>query len=143
MYTKDRLKILIDRLGLKLKDFSRKTGIPYQSLLKYLSGERTPTEDNLKKIAIHLGVNLNWLLTGEGEMFIRKGGGGEKIDIKDIPIHNIKEWLDEFWANASDDEKAWLKVEFGRAFPEYKEWLLKKELAEERNPPISQTSGAA
>lgn len=72
MYTKDRLKILTNILGLNLKEFSAKTGIPYQSLLKYLSGERRPTEDNLQKMAIHLGINLNWLLTGEGEMFIQK-----------------------------------------------------------------------
>lgn len=72
MSTKDRLKFLIDLLGLKLKEFSKKTEIPYPTLLKYLSGERTPTEDNLQKLAIHLGVNLNWLLTGEGEPFIEK-----------------------------------------------------------------------
>jgi len=66
-----RLKILIDLLGLSLKDFSRKTGIPYPTLLDYLADKRTPGGDNLQKIAMQLHVNLNWLLTGEGEPFIK------------------------------------------------------------------------
>jgi phage repressor protein C with HTH and peptisase S24 domain len=72
MDVKDRLKILIDLLGLKIKDFSRKTGVPYPTLLHYLNGTRSPTQENLQKIAIQTQCNLNWLLTGEGEPFIKK-----------------------------------------------------------------------
>lgn len=72
MNVNDRLKILIELLGLNLKEFSRRTNIPYQSLLNYLSSKRSPTLENLQKIAIHLNCNLNWLLTGEGEPFIKK-----------------------------------------------------------------------
>jgi len=74
MTIKERLKFLIDLLGLSLKDFSRKTGIPYPTLLQYLSGKREPVPENLQKIAIHVNVNLNWLLTGEGEPFVKKEG---------------------------------------------------------------------
>jgi len=72
MMIKDRLKILIDLLNLNLKEFSRKTRIPYPTLLQYLAGKREPVPENLQKIAIHLNVNLNWLLTGEGEPFMKK-----------------------------------------------------------------------
>lgn len=65
----ERLKVLIDSLGLNLKDFSRKTGIPYPTLQHYLSGRSEPGAENLQKIVIQFDVNLNWLLTGEGEMF--------------------------------------------------------------------------
>ncbi len=134
MMIKDRLKIIIDLLGLNLKDFSRKTGIPYPTLLQYLSGKREPVPENLKKIAIHLNVNLNWLLTGEGEPFIKK----KPINIKDIPLENMKRWLEEFWQNATDEERAWLKIEFMRVFPEYKEWLLKKEQEQSEDPSSAQ-----
>jgi len=80
MMIKDRLKILIDLLGLNLKEFSRKTGIPYPTLLQYLSGKREPIPENLQKIAIHLNVNLNWLLIGEGEPFVKK----EPVEMDDI-----------------------------------------------------------
>ena len=55
-------------------------------------------------------------------MFIKK----KIVNIKDIHLENIKAWLDEFWENASDEEKTWLKIQFEKAFPEYKEWLFKK-----------------
>lgn len=85
-----RLKILIDILGLTLKDFSRQTGIPYQSLLNYLGGKREPNLENLQKIAIQTNCNLNWLLTGEGEMF-RRGEKGELKVSEKVPIYNVRE----------------------------------------------------
>ncbi|WP_283166872.1 XRE family transcriptional regulator [Thermodesulfovibrio yellowstonii] len=72
MNIKNRLKFLIDTLKISYKDFSKKTGIPYTSLQNYIYGSRQPTIENLQKICTQLNVNLNWLLTGEGEMFINK-----------------------------------------------------------------------
>lgn len=72
MSIKERLKILIDLLGFNIKQFSRQTGIPYRTLQNYLLGLREPTIENISKISTHLGINLNWLLTGEGEIFIKK-----------------------------------------------------------------------
>ena len=68
----DRLKKLIEILGINLKEFSARTGIPYRTLQAYLKGEIIPGGENLQKIAAVFCVNLNWLLTGEGEMFIKK-----------------------------------------------------------------------
>ncbi len=61
-------------------------------------------------------------------MFVKAEGTGAEppVKIQDIPLYNIKAWLDEFWAKASEDEKAWLKIEF-------KEWLLKKEQLERKD----------
>jgi len=74
----ERLKILIDLLGLSLKDFSSKTGIPYPTLQHYLSGRSEPGAENLQKIVIQFDVNINWLLTGEGEPFLNKHKEPEK-----------------------------------------------------------------
>jgi len=71
MEVKDRLKILISILRITLKEFSQKTGIPYITLQHYLRGTREPGTENLQKIALQLDINLNWLLTGEGEPFIK------------------------------------------------------------------------
>jgi phage repressor protein C with HTH and peptisase S24 domain len=75
---KDRLKILIDLLGLSLKDFSSKTGIPYRTIQSYLSGINIPGGENLQKICAEFSVNINWLLTGEGEPFLNKHKEPEK-----------------------------------------------------------------
>lgn len=69
---KDRLKILIDRLNFNYKEFCKKTEIPYPTLMDYLSGKRLPGYENLKKLAMHLNISIDWLITGEGEMFIEK-----------------------------------------------------------------------
>jgi len=78
---KNRLKILIDLLGLNLKDFSRETGIPYPTLQDYLAGKIKPGADNLEKISMVFHVNLHWLLTGEGEPFMKKEGQAQFDDI--------------------------------------------------------------
>lgn len=65
----ERLKYLIESLKISYKDFSQKAGIPYRTIQDYLAGKRMPGGENLQKIATQFNVNINWLLTGEGEMF--------------------------------------------------------------------------
>lgn len=65
----NRLKFLIEQLNISYKEFSKITGIPYPTLQDYIGGKRIPGGENLQKISMQLHVNLNWLLTGEGEMF--------------------------------------------------------------------------
>ena len=72
----ERLKTLYDKLLEKgvvanKKDFSDVLGIDYGSISKYISNKVNLSINNLnysnyKKI----GINIDWLLTGEGEMFI-------------------------------------------------------------------------
>jgi len=78
----DRLKFLMNLLKINIKEFSVKTGIPYRTIQSYLLKERQPNYENLQKIATHLCVNLNWLLTGEGEPFVKKPV--EKADVEDF-----------------------------------------------------------
>jgi transcriptional regulator with XRE-family HTH domain len=48
--------------------FSQWLGISKSSVAHYERGERTPDADVLAKYRARFGVNVNWLLTGEGEM---------------------------------------------------------------------------
>lgn len=142
----ERLRQVRDAHSLTQQVFAKALTTSAGYISEIEAGKKMPGSEFLMSLKQTYNIDTNWLLAGEGDMYIKKGvaaGGGEKIDIKDIPIYNIKEWLEEFWANASEDERAWLKIEFGRAFPEYKDWLLKKELAEAGDPPISHASGAA
>lgn len=52
--------------------FARSIGQLQPAYIKYERGERKPAFDILQKIAEVHGVNLNWLLTGEGEMFLAR-----------------------------------------------------------------------
>lgn len=55
---------------LKLKGFVEITGLPYRTGQSYLSGEREPNAEGMQIICTQMGININWLLTGSGVMFI-------------------------------------------------------------------------
>jgi len=50
--------------------FAQQVGIPDITLRKYLDGVQ-PTADN-RHLAAATGVNLNWILTGQGSPYLRK-----------------------------------------------------------------------
>ncbi len=66
---KDRIKRI--RLGLKKSqgDFAREICVVQQQLSKYERGENKPSAEFLTKLVEKMNVNINWLLTGNGEMF--------------------------------------------------------------------------
>ncbi len=70
MCISDRLKKAIEAKGLKLKTFQEVTQLPYRSAQSYLNGSREPGAEALTVICTKLCININWLLTGQGEMFI-------------------------------------------------------------------------
>lgn len=63
-----RLRSVIDDRGMSIKDASEVVGIPYRTLQNYLLGEREPNAKAMAAIRTHLGISLDWLLTGEGSM---------------------------------------------------------------------------
>jgi transcriptional regulator with XRE-family HTH domain len=90
------------------------------------SGNKIPGSELLKSLLRKFQVNINWILTGDGDIFISEEENKKLIDSKDIPKENIKEWIDNFWRNATDKEKSWLEIEFERTFPEYYKWIQEK-----------------
>ena len=49
---------------------ARRLGIPHATVRNYYKEGRLPAPDVLMKIAAETGVSLNWLLLGQGEMFV-------------------------------------------------------------------------
>lgn len=64
----ERLRQALDALGLKITEASEKSGIPYRSWQNYLRGERDPGAEALQAMSTRLGISIDWLLTGQGEM---------------------------------------------------------------------------
>ena len=60
---------------------AQSAGISKRTLEKWLSGETQPKADALKKIAKETGVDLNWLITGEGS----PEGGSSSTDLVFVP----------------------------------------------------------
>ncbi len=65
----ERVKALIGELGLSQRQFSLKVDIDTGYLSKIIQGKVVPSDRILKVIANTFDVNIEWLKTGEGEMF--------------------------------------------------------------------------
>ncbi|HIE02638.1 MAG TPA: XRE family transcriptional regulator [Thiotrichaceae bacterium] len=121
MNINERLKKVILLKNKSLKDFSEYSKIPYITLQQYLSGKRKPPIDFLIKIKTHSNISIDWLLTGQGEMYEKKGT--EKVET----LVGTIEWLNEWWDGADEKHRHWLEVQMKRCFPEYAQWASKEE----------------
>lgn len=70
----DRIRLVLGRRDMTLKDLERASGIPYRSLQNYMSGALLPGAENLSKLREALQVNVDWLLTGAGRSAIPQPG---------------------------------------------------------------------
>ncbi len=79
------------------KDFAEKFGFAYANLARYLNGQLKTTIDseNYRKFA-DAGINIDWLLTGEGEMFSTSSTGAlvstevmRQDEVANIPYYDI------------------------------------------------------
>jgi phage repressor protein C with HTH and peptisase S24 domain len=64
-----RLRNLRETMGLTQKDFSKRFYMRQQSLSKYETN-KLAIPDSLKIELSHAGININWLITGEGSQYI-------------------------------------------------------------------------
>ncbi len=62
------------RIALKLQqgEFAQKLGIYQQQLSKYEGGHNKPSIEFLIKLNEIFNLNIDWLLTGKGNMFINQ-----------------------------------------------------------------------
>jgi hypothetical protein len=87
------LWLISEKAGGKPPRFAKHTGVPYVALFSYIQGN-TPDPDHLVRIRDAYVVNLDWLLNGKGDPFIRhsRGAGESKYeynlpepDLEDAP----------------------------------------------------------
>jgi len=67
----ERLKWIVKKLNVTLKELSTKTGIPYNTLHQYVTDKRSPNVQYIVPLAFY-GINLHWLITGEGYPLVEK-----------------------------------------------------------------------
>jgi transcriptional regulator with XRE-family HTH domain len=81
----------------KLGRFAEAAGITQSQLSEYLGDKVRPQEPTLTRFA-ELGLNLNWLFTGEGEMdaapkkAIELDGGDMTIIHGDMTLSELADW---------------------------------------------------
>jgi len=107
---KERLKRIREHLKLTQKDMSSIMGVSLKVYQRYEKGEQKPSYEKLIPLINTFNVNINWLLTGKGEMFIKQEKTKEDLTIEeqiietiaDEPIQKKKallEFLKNFWTS--------------------------------------------
>lgn len=85
----NRIKAWRHALGVTQDEFARRAGIPKRTLVGYENAEREPGAAALAAIA-RTGVNMTWLLTGEGEM--RPEAPQTRASIEDFAGKHAGRW---------------------------------------------------
>ena len=66
-----RLKVVRKKFNLTQKDFATKLKITKASVINYEKGNRFPDSRLLSLIHKTYNIDINWILTGRGEMFFK------------------------------------------------------------------------
>lgn len=75
----ERLKLLRKKLGLTQEEFAESLGTVFTAISKYELGKIKPGSEFLFKLNKLYRTNINWLLTGEGDMFISPDSRSSEI----------------------------------------------------------------
>lgn len=68
----ENLKKIRQELGLSVAKFADKLEMSASTLTGYERGERTPSWTLFTQLYIKANVNMNWFVSGEGEIFNQK-----------------------------------------------------------------------
>ena len=127
-----RLRKAIKDANMKMTDFSKYSDIPYRTIQEYIYDNRMPGGESLLKICTNLSISMDWLMTGEGEIYKEKPIQKEKPTQFESEL--FLNWLNEWWEKTDEKHRNWFSVQIKRCFPEYAEWLaLKEKLDQEKS----------
>ncbi len=85
----ENLKKCRKKLGLSVASICESTGIPVRTWTAYERSERTPSVDFCSVVSKKYNINSNWLLTGEGEMFLAQPTLKVRDEDKKITLRNF------------------------------------------------------
>lgn len=91
-----RLRVAREALGFKQAELATKSGCSPSTYQKYEQGSSVPGGDAIAGL-VRLGINANWLLTGDGPVLIdpwREIGRLIKEMRGDVPVEQLAQWLD-------------------------------------------------
>jgi transcriptional regulator with XRE-family HTH domain len=122
----DRLKKARDLLGMSQSALAKAAGASLPAWQGYEAGKNIPGGKALQGLA-RLGININWLLTGEGEARIDQGGDNFIADQfrKMRGYLSVKEFVKKVgFGNPDLAEKTIERIEAEKEYPSYSFMLV-------------------
>lgn len=126
----DRLLQLLQKNNIRQIQLSQKTGLSANAISSYIRNLRIPDTEASYKIAKALGVTMEWLLTGEGNMDFQETGNSPPWALKDYQ----KDVAEKEFGNLLESQVALINA-YEKLLPEEKEeiWLLIDHKLKKRN----------
>lgn len=103
MAIKNRIRLAIEAQGLSLREAATLCNISYSSLQNWVSGLREPRPNALILLGSHLGVSIDWLLTGMGAMLL--AGVSNETPWKPVVNSRQDAILDLFYSLGESDQR--------------------------------------
>lgn len=136
---KDRIFELMKMVGKNPTDFATTIEISPAVLSSIKSGRTKPTLFLVEKIkSVYPNVNVNWLITGEGEMFMDREQGELAVNNEAKPVRKetpevayvntvqtLKQSADREESEMLNEPEVFMKVENKKRVKEQDQWQVK------------------
>lgn len=100
---KERIKAVRKKMGLTQTEFGAKIGVKGNTITNYETGLRIPSDAVILSICREFDVDRNWLLKGEGEMFLETSGSALDVLAAKYGLSNSARALVEEFVNLKPD----------------------------------------
>jgi len=87
----ERLKVLRETIGVNQSQFANTLGVAPSFISGIERNKKDVSRELLQKLLEKYKINVNWLLSGEGEMFLNTTEKTQKIGLKSLPIYQKSE----------------------------------------------------
>lgn len=112
-----RIKELRKSLGLTQAEFGKRIGVAGNTVTNYEAGLRTPKDSVLLMMSREFNVDIDWLKTGRGDMFLTVSEDAIDDFAVEFGLTDIaKEFLREFVKFSPNDQEEFLGC-LKRLFP--------------------------
>lgn len=125
-----RFQRYLDQSGMQPADLAEITGVSERTITNAVYQNIPLGGKFLRELLLKLGVSTDWLLTGNGHMYVNRPDQVEESSqaypaIPPTRIDHIADFLREWSTYASDQEQIWLEQEMRFRLPQFADYMDK------------------
>ncbi len=124
-----RFQLFLAEKNINPEQIQRDTGVTVRTITNSIYEEKPLGAKLLREVHSKYGVSIDWLVSGKGKMFVDTADSHLKISepsaeylANDPRLNCVVGLVQEFMANADDDEKAWLETQMKLNIAQFKRY---------------------